>query len=163
MLILKAYYHIIAIIKKIFYKIIYGKHIKFGKNVTFRKGFSLIIENGATVKIGDGCFFNNYCSINAREKIEIGDNCLFGENVKLYDHNHVFKSKEKLIKEQGFKNGNIKIGDDCWICSNTVILKNAEIGQHCVIGTGCVIDYSIDSNKMIKINNVDYIEENMKN
>ena len=77
MIILKIYYHIMAILKKIFYKIIYGKRIKFGKKVTFRKGFSIVIEDGATVEIGDGCFFNNYCSINAKEGIKIGANCLF--------------------------------------------------------------------------------------
>lgn len=161
MLILKIYYHITAIIKKIFYKIIYGKHIKFGKGVTFRKGFSLVIENGAVVEIGDGCFFNNHCSINAREKIEIGENCLFGENVKLYDHNHVFKIRKKLIKEQGFKNGEIKIGNDCWICSNTTILKDVRIGEHCVIGVGCIVNQDIASNKMVKMKN-DYILEDIK-
>lgn len=96
--------------KKIFYKIIYGKHIKFGKGITFRKGFSLVIEDGAFVTIGDGCFFNNYCSINAKKRIDIGNNCLFGENVKIYDHNHIFKYKEELIKKQGFTHKPILIG-----------------------------------------------------
>ena len=77
MLILKLYYHILAEIKKVFYKLIYGKRIKFGKGVTFRKGFSLMIEKNAYVEIGEGCFFNNYCSINAMNKIKIGNNCIF--------------------------------------------------------------------------------------
>ena len=44
MFVFKCYYHIMAILKKILFKLIYGKRIKFGKGVTFRKGFSLIIE-----------------------------------------------------------------------------------------------------------------------
>lgn len=146
MIVLKIYYHINAIIKKIFYKVIYGKHIKFGKGVTFRKGFSLVIEDGANVKIGKGTFFNNYCSINAKKEIVIGENCLFGENVKIYDHNHVFKNKEKLIKEQGFNIQPIIIENNCWVGSNVIILKGVEIGQHSVIGAGEIIKENIEKN-----------------
>lgn len=137
-----------AIIKKIFYKIIYGKHIKFGKGVTFRKGFSLVIEDSAFVTIGDGCFFNNYCSINAKERIDIGRNCLFGENVKIYDHNHRFNIKDQLIKKQGFKTGKIKILNNCWISSNVIILKNVTIGNNVVISAGEIVREDINDNKI---------------
>ena len=46
-----------------------------------------VLWTGEGVKIGDNVFFNNGTSIAAKEKIEIGDNCIFGENVKIYDHN----------------------------------------------------------------------------
>lgn len=153
MLILKLYYHIMCFFKKIFYKIIYGKYIKFGKKVTFRKGFSLMIAKGAYVKIGDGCFFNNFCAINAVENIEIGANCLFGENVKLYDHNHIFSEKGKNIKEQGFKHGRIVIEDNCWICTNVVILKDVTIGKNSVVGAGVVLKRSVDRDSLIKNEN----------
>ena len=44
MIILKIFFHIIAIIKKIFYKIIFRGNVKFGKKFTFSKGFSISIE-----------------------------------------------------------------------------------------------------------------------
>ncbi len=44
--------------------------------------------NEAQLIIGDNVFMNNYCSINCLDEIEIGENTLFGEGVKLYDHNH---------------------------------------------------------------------------
>ena len=161
MFFLKIYYHIIAEIKKIFYKIIYGKKVKFGKKVTFRKGFSLVIEGDAYVEIGDGCFFNNYCSINAKEKVIIGNNCLFGECVKIYDHNHVFKYKDMLIKKQGFKTEEIKIGKNNWIGSDTIILKGTNIGNNCVIQAKSLInfkilnDYMYRNNELSKINMVE--------
>ena len=70
MLILKIYFYISAIIKKIIYKIIYGKKIIFSKRVTFRKSFSLMIGKKAFVKIGNNTFFNNYCSVNALNYLE---------------------------------------------------------------------------------------------
>lgn len=153
MLVLKLYYHIMALIKKLFYKIIYGKHIKFGKRVTFRKGFSLMIDKNAYVKIGDDCFFNNFCSINAMENISIGKNCLFGENVKIYDHNHEFRKEGENIKEQGFKTGKIRIEDNCWICTNVVILKDVTIGNNSVIGAGVVLNEIIENDSLVKNEN----------
>lgn len=153
MIILKIYYHMNAIFKKILYKIIYGKRIKFGKNVTFRKGFSLIIEKNAIVEIGDGVFFNNNCSINAMSKVKIESNCLFGENVKIYDHNHIFKYKNKLIKNQGYKTGEIIIGENSWIGSNCVILKNVNIGKNCVIQAMSLINQNIEDSIIFRKNN----------
>lgn len=161
MLVFKIYYHVISIIKKIIYKIIYRNHVKFGKKVTFRCGFSLMIEKGAYVKIGDGCFFNKFCSINAMENIEIGNNCLLGENVKIYDHNHVFKIKEKDIKKQGFKHEKIVIGDNCWIGTNAVILKGVTIGENTVVGAGVVLNQNINKNCIVKNEN-NYLVEKIK-
>lgn len=138
-----------AILKKIFYKIIYGKHIKFGKNVTFRKGFSVVIEDGAYVEIGPGSFFNNNCSINAKNSIKIGDNCIFGENVKIYDHNHKFNKRNELIKKQGFKSSIIEINRNCWIGSNVIILKGVSIGENTVIAAGEIVRKNIGSNILL--------------
>ena len=158
MLLLKIIYRINSSIKKIFYKIIYRNSVKFGRNVVFRKGFSLVIEKGASVEIGDGCFFNNYCSINAMNKINIGSNCLFGENVKMYDHNHIFKFKDELIKNQGFKTGEIVIRENCWISSNSIILKGTDIGSNTVIAAGEIIDRKISEGVVVKNN----IEKNIE-
>ena len=150
MIIYKIIWHINAFFKKIFLKLIYGKSIYFGKRNTFRKRFNLAIDKGGKVKIGDYCFFNNDCSINIQSNLEIGKDCIFGENVKIYDHNHVFKDSNQLIRNQGFKTAPIKIGNNCWICSNVIILKGVKIGDNCVIGAGCVIKENIDSDSIVK-------------
>ena len=161
MLFWRILFRINSIIKKAFYKVIYGKKIKFGKNVLFRKGLSIIIDFDGSVEIGDGCFFNNYCSINAQEKIVIENNCLFGEGVKIYDHNHMFNKKEKLIKEQGFTRNTITIGKNCWIGSNVTILKNAKIGENCVIGANVVVNKDIGNDIIVK-NNENYLIESIE-
>ena len=153
MLILKIYFHMNAIIKKIFYKILYGNKIKFGKRVTFRKGFSLVIEKDAKVEIGDDVFFNNYCSINAMESIKIENNCLFGENVKIYDHNHIFKKKNMLIQKQGFKTNQVLIKKNTWVGSNVVILKGVIIGENCVIQANSLVKGNVSDNMIFMQNN----------
>ena len=152
MVLLKCYYHISAILKLFVYRLIYGKSLKVGKRVTFRKGFSIMIEKGAYVEIGDGSFFNNYCSISAMGKIYIGKNCLFGESVKLYDHNHVFNRENVLIKNQGYSVGKIKIEDNCWLGSDVIVTKNVTIGENTVVAAGEIVRKDISKNMLYKSN-----------
>ena len=150
MIILKIYYHILSVIKKCFYKLIYRSTVKFGKKVQFRKNFSINIDNkSAKVIIGDNTFFNNYCTISSMEGVEIGKDTLFGENVKIYDNNHRFNIVNKTVKEQGYSTSKIKIGNNCWIANNVVILKGVTIGDNVVIGAGCIIKGNIESNTIV--------------
>ena len=64
---------------------------------------------------------------------------MFGENVKIYDHDHVFTDISVPIRDQGFAESPVVIGDDCWIGSNVVILRGSRIGRGCVIGAGAVV------------------------
>ena len=43
-------------------------------------------------------------------------------------------------------------GNNCWICTNAVILKGVEIGDNSVIGAGCVIYRDIPANSVVKSN-----------
>lgn len=135
-------------VKIISLKLQYGNQFQ-AEKFHFRKGFSVFIEENGILKIGKNVFFNNYCSITARQKISIGNNCIFGENVKLYDHNHKYKDKTKLICKQGFVSEEIVIEDDCWIGSNVTILKGVHIGKHSVVGTGVVVYKDLPTNSII--------------
>ncbi|HRM59399.1 MAG TPA: acyltransferase, partial [Megamonas funiformis] len=99
---------------------------------------------------GNNVFFNNYCSIVSHESISIGDNCIFGENVKIYDHNHRFNIND-IKKNQGFSSQKIKIGKNCWLANNVILLKGAEIGDNTVIGAGCIIKGKIPSNMIVTL------------
>lgn len=90
----------------------FGKRFSVGKNTTFRKNFGLYLEKGASIKIGHDCFFNRGCSVNCLESVEIGNHTIFGENVKIYDQNHKFRDRTKLIREQGYSTGRVKIGNN---------------------------------------------------
>ena len=128
-----------------------GYKIHFGNNIVFRKHSIISIRQGSNLRIGNNAFFNNYIAINCRGNITIGDHCLFGENVKLYDHNHRFSNMPQYIGLQGFTIGTITIGNNCWIGSNVVILKNVTIGDNVVIGANCVIQKDIPSNTIVRM------------
>lgn len=136
-------------IKRNLYKITFSSRLNMHDSVSFRNGFHIFIEKNGMVKIGKNTFFNNYCSINSMGCITIGENCLFGENVKIYDHNHKFRAKDVPIAAQGFSVGNVFIGDNCWFGTNVVILKGVHIGNHCIISAGTVIDTNIQDNMIV--------------
>jgi maltose O-acetyltransferase len=72
-------------------------------------------------------------------KIEIGENCLFGPNVGVFDHDHSFGTPGELICKQGMNIGSIKIGSDVWIGANAVITRGVTIGDHVVVGANSVV------------------------
>lgn len=145
------YYHFFALILKLFYRIVYMKQLNIGAGTTFRSGFKVMISDNGRIDIGDNCFFNHYCSISSRNRITIGNNTIMGENVKIMDHNHRFRDANVVLRKQGFSDGEVSIGNNTWIGSNVVILKGTHIGNHCVIGAGCVIDFEVPDNKIVKM------------
>ena len=125
--------------KILYWKIKYGKNIKIGKNFTFRKRFIINMTKNGILEIGDNNGFNNDCSINCHEKIVIGNDNIFGENVKIYDHNHVFNDKNIDFK-RNFKSNTIEIGNENWIGSNVTILSKCKINNRNVVGANVVLN-----------------------
>lgn len=111
--------------------------------------FVSISSSGGEIVFGGNVFLNNYSSITCRGKIQIGNNTLIGESVKIYDHDHVF-SKHGLIKDQGYKVGSVVIGKNVWIGSNVTILRDTVIGDNSVVGAGCVLKGTYKSGSIIK-------------
>ena len=155
----RVFLFLYRLIKIFVFKLEYKKNFVFGKNLRFRDSFRVNISPEGYLKIGDNCFFNHDCSINVHKKIVIGSLCIIGENVKMYDHNHVFKNTNLNIVEQGFSEDEIIVGNNCWIGSNVTILKGVHIGDNCVIGAGCTIAKDILSNTLVRLDNNYKIEE----
>lgn len=120
------------------------------ESVNFRKYCSIRMRNKAYLHIGKGVFFNSFCSINCFDNIKIGDNCIFGENVKMYDHDHIFTSLKVPFRDQGYKSSPIVIGNNCWIGSNVTILKGVTIGDNVVISSDAKITENIPSDTIVK-------------
>lgn len=132
-----------------FFRIVYYKHFIFEKSMYVRKAFMLTIEDNGYVSVGARVFFNNNCSLNSLLGIEIGSDCIFGENVHIYDHDHVYLSRNIPINQQGFTKDKVIIEKNCWIGSNVTILKGVTIGEHSVIGAGCVVNRNIPPGSLV--------------
>jgi len=123
--------------------------IEIAENVLFRNYAELRTGTNGKLVIGHDNFFNNHCSIQCFCEIRIGNNCQFGEAVRIYDMNHNYREPGKLISEQGYRAGKIIIGNNCWFGSNVTILKNVTIGDNVVIGANCLVHQSVPSNSLV--------------
>ena len=126
--------------------------LELGTRVNFKKYCNVLLFPNSKLIIEENVFFNNYCSINCLGEIRIGLNCIFGEGVKLYDHNHKheYVNGELKVARDDYNIGSIVIGNNCWIGSNVTILKNVVIGDNVIIGANVLIYKSIASNSIIK-------------
>ena len=158
---------LLILLKVYMYKLIYRHKLNIGNKIWLEKNSVIEIEGNNSLleckdylsckrnvklrvvngqmKIGNKFFINDNSSITCRGYIEIGDNCLFGQNVLLYDHDHEFEIK-KPINSQGFNVGKIIIGNNVWIGANCIILKNVKIGNNVVIGAGSIVTKDIPDN-----------------
>lgn len=91
-------------------------------------------------------FFNRNCSMTSLGEINIGNDCIFGENVKIYDHNHKTDFTNGLFRKQGYVVGRVEIGSNVWIGSDVLILPNVRIGNNTVIAAGAIITKNIPDN-----------------
>lgn len=139
-----------SIFKIIGWKIMYQKDFSIGTGTVFYPLNHIIIEKNGKIKIGKNCFFNRNCSLNSLDEINIGNDCIFGESVKIYDHNHLFKETNTLIRKQKFETKKVTIGNNCWIGSNVIILPGVSIGNNVVVAAGSIVTKSIEDNCVFK-------------
>jgi acetyltransferase-like isoleucine patch superfamily enzyme len=152
-------------------KIIYGKRLKIDKakqiiradteiyigkdaflsigSVNINTNVHLICEHGE-MTIGRGVIFNMNCITACWHKIEIGNNCIFGPNVCMYDHDHMFGIYG--VSKNEFTCSEIIIEDGCWIGAGVIILRGTHIGRNSVIGAGTVVKGVIPPNSLVFAN-----------
>lgn len=110
------------------------------RNVSFR-------VEGGEMTIGTS-FFNQGCSITCMENIQIGDNCLFGPNVVVVDHDHEYRYTDER-RGNHYRKAPIWIGNNVWIGANVTIICGSQIGDGAVIGAGCVVRGKIGKNTVV--------------
>lgn len=129
-----------------------GSKITIGNDCTIKSSFlsnlvglysrTIIVTRvkGAEIYIGDRVGISG-ATIYARKGIIIGDDTNIGGNVKILDNDfHPIdpEARRADIKEEiGTKP--IKIGNNCFIGCNALLLKGTELGDNCVVGAGAVV------------------------
>jgi len=105
---------------------------------------NVYVKEPKNIEIGYNTFINNGCFLWAAPKgnIIIGNNVLFGPSVKLVASNHG-TSRENLIMENEWFDGDIIIEDDVWLGANVVVLKGVKIGKGSVIAAGSIVNKDI--------------------
>ncbi|RUO49321.1 acyltransferase [Pseudidiomarina donghaiensis] len=95
------------------------------------------------VFVGSNCTFVCY-----EEPIVIGKNTLIAQDCFIITRNHKF-NVDSPIREQGYTNNPVKIGDDVWIGAKCVILPGVNIGNGAIVAAGSVVTRSVASHHVV--------------
>ena len=134
--------------------------LQIGENCTINSNFwsnllglyqrTIIIARGTgEINIGNNVGISG-ATIYAHEKIEIGDDCLIGANVKIIDNDfHPIDPVERKNNDGEIPHKPVVIGNNVFIGMNSIILKGTVIGDNCVVGAGSVVHGKFEDNCVI--------------
>lgn len=162
--------YILGEFKMLIYKTLYGRRFQYnpyskfsrgfqlrlfdksifraGKNIVIRSGVKIRCNNNGQIIIGNDVGLNNNCLLNSMDSILIGSHTIIGQDVKMYDHDHEYKTVGNR-RYTGFKTDSIVIGENVWIGSDCTILKGTTIGDNCVIAAGTILKGNIPPNMIV--------------
>lgn len=146
-----------------------GGVLQLGNNVTIKSSFlsnlvglycrTIIVTRTPQAKIIIG---NNVgisgATVYARKGIYIGENTCIGGNCKILDNDfHPIDTEGRLKLLADVHGGDsdlvpskeIKIGKNCFIGCNSIILKGTVLGDGCVVGAGAVVSGKFEDNCVI--------------
>lgn len=95
------------------------------------------------IELSDNVFINRGTFITAPAKVSIGNNVLIGPYCVINSGNHIYESRNTLIRNQGHTELPIIIEDDVWIGSHVCILPGVTIGKGAVIGANSVVNSNV--------------------
>ena len=146
-----------------------GANLTIGDNVTVKSSFlsnlvglysrTIIVTRapGTEIIIGNNVGISG-ATIYARSRIEIGENTCIGGNTKILDndfHPIEVEARNRLLNDSNGGNSElvpskpIKIGKNCFIGCNSIILKGTVLGDGCVVGAGAVVTGKFEDNCVI--------------
>jgi len=79
----------------------------------------------------------------------LANDIIIAQNVVIRSDDHKYNDKFQAIRNQGRIGKDIRIGQNCWIGCNSVILKGVNLESNCVVGAGSVVTKSFPSNSVI--------------
>jgi acetyltransferase-like isoleucine patch superfamily enzyme len=96
------------------------------------------VELGAGKKgslvLGERVFINTGATIVATHSIEIGDDCLIGDLVAIFDSDY-----HPMEPSRPTRTAPVRLGVNVWVGRSATILPGVTIGDHAVIAAGSIV------------------------
>jgi len=120
------------------------------KHLCLGYGSSFSIESNAKAEIGD-CTIGCFSQIFIVKELLIGDQVMISWNVQIMDTDthKILDSEHNVINSPK----EIRIGDNSWLCSRSIVLKNASIMKNCILASNSFISKPVEKDNCIIANN----------
>lgn len=107
-------------------------------------------SHDARIKIGSNVYIGRFCCISAIDLVEIGDDCVFSEQVYVADAVHEVDPRAGHIFSQPMlSKGPVHIGKGTFLGYGSRVLTGVTLGEHCVVGANAVVNRSFPAYSMI--------------
>lgn len=106
------------------------------------------VEVGAgthgSLVLGERVFMNTGATVVANHKIVIGDDCLIGDLVAIFDsaHHPVEPSSPTRVAP-------VRLGNNVWIGRSAIILPGVTVGDHAAIAAGSLVKDDVPARTLV--------------
>lgn len=100
---------------------------------------------GKNTTVGRRVFINEGCCFQDQGGIEIGDDCLIGQQVVIATLNHDLNPERRgdMLPKR------VKIGNNVWVGAHATILPGVMVGDNAVIAAGAVVAKDVPANTVV--------------
>lgn len=105
----------------------------------------------ASLEIGNDCGASGVV-ICAAQKITIGDRCLIGADVKIFDtdfHPHSPHNRRYTVPNWNTISKPVAIGNDVFLGTGTIICKGVNIGNGAIVAAGSIVVSDVPENTIV--------------
>lgn len=105
------------------------------------------LRNAHRIRIGDDCHLGERCSLwagDARGRITIGDNCIFGPAVYVTASNYTLSDRATPMRDLPRDEADVTIGSNTWCGYGATILPGVTIGDGAVVAAGAVVTADVE-------------------
>lgn len=94
--------------------------------------------------VGKSLAVSGCCYIQAMNKVEIGDDTMFSFGVGIISSNHEPGNLLQSVAEAP-----VRIGKNCWLGKNAIVLPGVELGDGCIVAAGAVVTRSFPAGTVV--------------
>lgn len=102
------------------------------------------VKYNGRIEIGDRAYLGHRVALAACQKMVIGNDVVFADNVYISDLLHSFDDINlPIFKTNLVSSGPVVIEDQVWLGQRVCVLPNVRIGRHSVVGANSVVTKDI--------------------
>ena len=125
-----------------------GTIVLSGKSVSFGHGSRICIYPSGTLKFNGDFSNSTSMTIICCERITFGKHVLTSWDTLIMDSD-LHSTKNLITKEIYPQNAPVVIGDKCWICARSVILKGSKLPNGSILSSASVLTKKYDEENIL--------------